>query len=183
MRWASKRSSLSANVALVVDNFILSVSLLTADIFNGIFPYVRNSAEWQKRSVWGVKYVNLLSWAAPEERPRHTPTRRIKEMLMLANLCAFLWFCWIETDVFPLIVPGAVPSIVLCSWVFNIQMILINHLYTYVYNIIYRTVKSCKKWLGHSSKYLSTSHWLIPSLLWSWACGRSQKQIALLYTV
>lgn len=117
---ASKGGSLSANVALVVDNFILSVSLLTADIFNGIFPYVRNSAEWQKRSVWGVKYVNLLSWAAPVERPRHTPTRRIKEMLMLANLCAFLWFCWIETDVFPLMVSGSVQSIILCWWAFNL---------------------------------------------------------------
>lgn len=131
---ASKRGSLSANVALAVDNFILSVSLLTADIFNGIFPYVRNSAEWQKRSVWGVKYVNLLSWAAPVERPRHTPTRRIKEMLMLANLCAFLWFCWIETDFFPLWHRVLVLSLVLGWRVFKFIIVPSNHL---IYKIDY----------------------------------------------
>lgn len=102
---ASKRGALYRKCGDVEDNFILRVSLLTADIFNRIFPYVRNSAEWQKRSVWGVKYVNLLSWAARgapwARRPRHTPTRRIKEMLMRTNLCAFLWFRWIELVVFP----------------------------------------------------------------------------------
>lgn len=102
-----RRPSVIASICecrVVRDNFIPSVSLLTADIFNRIFPYVRNSAEWQKRSVWGVKYVNLLSWAAPllaQRRPRHTPTRRIKEMLMRTNLCAFLWFRWIEPAIFP----------------------------------------------------------------------------------
>lgn len=33
------------------DNLIPGVSSLIADIFSSIFPYVRNSAEWQKRSV------------------------------------------------------------------------------------------------------------------------------------